>query len=250
MSLTGPTGHPTKWGIPVADIAAGMFAATSVIAALYERHTSGLGRTIDIAMQDCLIAMLTHQATRYLATDMLPPNDYNGHSTIAPYGLFTTADGYVNICVGNDSQYTRMCTVLGFTDLAEDPRYQTNPKRLQHRDELLSALEHRLMERSTRDIIEALESCGVPVGPVRSLDQVFTDAGVQERGMLVTIDVPGHGPARMPNGPWKFDGQSAVARNAPPALGEHTDEVLAEIGVLEGHGIREFAGSVSDKVNS
>ncbi|HEY8828243.1 MAG TPA: CoA transferase, partial [Jatrophihabitantaceae bacterium] len=107
MSLTGAVGQPTKWGVPAGDIAAGMFATTAILAALFERTSSGRGRVVDIAMQDCLVSMLTHQAARYLATGVLPPKDHNGHSAIAPYGLFETADGFVNICVGNDAQFAR-----------------------------------------------------------------------------------------------------------------------------------------------
>ena len=229
MSLTGPVGTPTKWGIPVADIAAGMFAATSIIAALNERHTTGIGRTIDIAMQDCLIAMLTHQATRYLATGDLPPNDGNGHSTIAPYGLYATSDGFVNICVGNDSQYLRMCEALGLTDLAADERFQTNPRRLQHQPELLERLEASLRTFTTDHVITELQLRGVPVGPVRSLDQVFDDPGTKYRDMVLTMSRTESEVVTAPNGPWKFDGLSAEARTPPPRLGEHTAEIVAEL---------------------
>ncbi|MGE2713273.1 CaiB/BaiF CoA transferase family protein [Mycolicibacterium litorale] len=229
MSLTGPKGQPTKWGVPVGDIAAGMFAATAVIAALHRRHSTGTGAAIDIAMQDCLVSMLTHQATRYLATGSLPPNDGNGHSTIAPYGLFATSDGFVNICVGNNSQFQRMCDVLGFEELARDPRYETNPLRLENRESLLSDLTRRLQGFSTHQVITALESCGVPVGPVRSLDQVFSDEDVLARNMVAVVSREDTGEIRLPNGPWRFDGESILPRTAPPTLGQHTAEVRAEI---------------------
>ncbi|WP_032402315.1 CaiB/BaiF CoA transferase family protein [Rhodococcoides fascians] len=229
MSMTGPKGSPTKWGVPVGDISAGMFAATAIIAALHERHRTERGKVIDIAMQDCLISMLTHQATRYLTTDVLPPNDGNGHSTIAPYGLFETSDGFVNICVGNDSQFVRFCAGLGFDDLGADERYRTNPLRLAHRDDLLPDLEKRLTSITTAEVIDKLEACGVPVGPVRNFEQVFDNPEVAERDMLVTVEREGTEPFRLPNGPWRFDGRSAIPRAAPPRLGEHTDEVLAEL---------------------
>jgi crotonobetainyl-CoA:carnitine CoA-transferase CaiB-like acyl-CoA transferase len=230
MAMTGPAGGPTKWGVPVADIAAGMFAATAVIAALYERRGTGVGRTLDIAMQDCLVAMLTHQATRYLATGTVPPNDHNGHSTIAPYGLFTTADGHVNICVGNDAQFRRMCEALGYPDLAADPRYTTNPDRLAHKPALLADLEHRLARERTADVLTRLEVAGVPAGPVSRLDEVFDDPRTAARDMVVTVERDDFGTTRVPNGPWKVDGRSAVVRLPPPHLGEHTAEVLREIG--------------------
>nr|MCW2727732.1 L-carnitine dehydratase/bile acid-inducible protein [Aeromicrobium sp.] len=231
MSLTGPAGSPTKWGIPVADIAAGMFASTAIVAALHERHTTGMGRTIDVAMQDCLIAMLTHQATRYLATGALPPNDVNGHSTIVPYGLFATSDGFVNVCVGNDSQFRRLCTELGFDDLATAERYRTNPLRLRHREELLADLETRIGELTTERVIGSLQAAGVPVGPVRTMAQVFDDPIVKERDMTVTVTRPEYGDVQLPNGPWKFDGQSSRPRLPPPLLGEHTAQIRIELGL-------------------
>jgi formyl-CoA transferase len=230
MAMTGPEGEPTKWGIPIADIGAGMFAATAVIAALHERGRTGLGRDLDIAMQDSLIAMLTHQATRYLATGDVPPNDHNGHSTIAPYGLFATADGHVNICVGNDAQFRRMCRGLGHEDVALDARFATNSLRLRHKDVLLEVLDRRLRCRSTAEVISVLEAEGVPVGPVRAMDEVFADADTAARGMVLAVQREDFGTARVPNTPWKVDGNAPTARLAPPRLGEHTAEVLAEIG--------------------
>ena len=231
MAMTGPSGQPTKWGVPVADIAAGMFAATAVIAALYERTRTGLGRTLDIAMQDSLVAMLTHQATRYLATGAVPPNDHNGHSTIAPYGLFATADGHVNICVGNDSQFRRMCEALDHADLAGDPRYATNPDRLAHKPVLLADLEQRLAREDTARVLTRLEAAGVPAGPVSRMDEVFNDPRTAARDMVVTVEREDFGTARVPNGPWKVDGESSAVRMPPPLLGQHTAEVMRELGL-------------------
>lgn len=226
MSLTGPVGQPVKWGVPAADLAAGMFAATAVAAALYERRESGRGRDLDIAMQDSLVAMLTQQAARYLATGELPPKDFNGHSTIAPYGTFATADGFVNICVGNDAQFQRMCVGLELPELAADPRFTTNPLRLRDQDLLLRLLGERLQTMAADDVIERLEAARVPVGPILDLAQVLHDPDLRRRQMVLAIHRDGYGDSEVVNGPWKVDGQSSVVYRQPPRLGEHTAEVL------------------------
>lgn len=225
MSLTGPDGHPTKWGVPGGDLAAGMFAATAIIAALYDRTSTGRGRVVDIAMQDCLVSLLTHQAANYLATGTLPPNVNNGHTTIAPYGLFETADGFVNVCVGNDAQFARMCAALELPELPADERFHTNPQRLTNRAQLLDILGTTLSERTTADVIERLEQAGVPVGAVRDLAEVFADAGVRARGMVLPIEVDGTGRTEVANTPWHFDGQTSQVNRQPPRLGEHTAEI-------------------------
>jgi crotonobetainyl-CoA:carnitine CoA-transferase CaiB-like acyl-CoA transferase len=229
MSLTGPDGRPTKWGVPAGDIAAGMFAATAIIAALYERRATGRGRDLDIAMQDSLIAMLTHQGARYLTTGELPPKDENGHSAIAPYGMFEASDGYLNICVGNDAQFQRMCEALDLAPLGRDQRFATNSQRLAHKDALLAELGTRLLQLTGAEAITRLERAGVPVGPVNDLAAVLNDPEVRRREMVVPIEREGHGRAEVVNGPWKVDGRSSVVYRQPPRLGEHTEEILAEL---------------------
>ncbi len=236
MSLTGPPDVPVKWGVPAADLAAGMFAATAIVAALYERRASGRGRDLDIAMQDSLVAMLTQHAARYLATDELPPKDFNGHSTIAPYGTFATADGFVNICVGNDAQFQRMCEGLDLEPLATDPRFATNPLRLQAKTDLLELLGNRLAGLGTDDVIARLERARVPVGPIRDLAQVLHDPALRARQMVLPVHREGHGDTEVVNGPWKVDGRTSTVYRQPPRLGEHTDEVLAGLGKTGAHG--------------
>lgn len=229
MSLTGPVGQPTKWGVPVGDIAAGMFAATAIIAALYERRESGRGRDLDIAMQDSLVSMLSHQAARYLATGELPPNDVNAHSAIAPYGIFEVSDGYINVCVGNDAQFLRLCAALDLAKLGLDERFRTNPQRLTHRDELLRPICARLLELTGAEAIGRLEQAGVPVGAVNDLAQVLNDPEVRRRQMVLPIERVGYGTAEVVNTPWKIDGLASAVRRQPPRLGEHTQEILAEL---------------------
>lgn len=229
MSLTGPADQPTKWGVPGGDISAGMFGATAVIAALYQRRATGRGRHLDIAMQDSLVSMLTQHAARYLATGELPPNDVNGHSTIAPYGMFQVSDGYINICVGNDAQFRRMCLALDLPELARDEHFRTNPQRLDRKEELLRVIDEQLGRLTGGEAIERLERAGVPAGAVHDLAEVLSDPEVRRRRMVLPIEREGYGASEVVNTPWKVDGRAATVYRQPPCLGEHTDEVMEEI---------------------
>ncbi|QGG40590.1 CaiB/BaiF CoA transferase family protein [Aeromicrobium yanjiei] len=229
MPMTGPAGEPTKWGVPIADIAAGMFAAAAISSALVERARTGRGRVIDIAMQDSLISMLTHHAARHLATGVVPPSDHNGHATICPYGMFPTADGFVNLCVGNDSQFQRMCAALGRDDLAQDERFATNPLRVANRAVLLGTLTETLAGLATSDAIAALEQVGVPAGAVADIGEALADESTLARDMVMSFDRDDVSGVRVVNTPWKFDGRAPSIRRAPPHLGEHNVDVLSEI---------------------
>ncbi|MDQ1738183.1 MAG: hypothetical protein QOH56_4434 [Pseudonocardiales bacterium] len=226
MHMTGPPGEPTKWGVPVGDIASGMFAATAIVSALFERHRTGQGRVIDIAMQDSLVSMLTHHAARYLSTGAAPRSDHNGHATIAPYGTFRTGDGFINLCVGNDSQFLRMCDALGRPELAADARFGTNPLRVANKQQLVAELNATLSTTTVLDAIAALELAGVPVGPVRDIGQVLEDPSTSERHMLLEFHRDDAGSVRVVNTPWKFDETAPSVRLAPPHLGEHNEEIL------------------------
>ncbi|MGH3666236.1 MAG: CaiB/BaiF CoA transferase family protein, partial [Egibacteraceae bacterium] len=231
MSLTGqPSSGPMKVGVPISDIAAGMFGAHAILAALLQRERTGVGRHIDVAMHDSVVAMLTYQATRLFATGTAPRLEGNHHPTIAPYGMFATADGHVNVCVGNDAQWRRFCEALDAGGLADQERFASNRSRLAHRVELYDAIDRLLAVRTTDDVLARMEQAGVPAGPIRGLDEVFTDPAVQDRDMQLRIDHPRHGELSVPGGPWKLDGVSVRARLAPPMLGQHTREVLAEAG--------------------
>ncbi len=221
MSLTGAPGEPTKWGVPVGDIAAGMFAAYAIAAALYERRETGRGRTIDIAMQDCLVSMLTHHGARYLNGGPVPVTAHNGHPTIAPYGLFHTADGHLNICVGNDSQFQRFCRALDCQHLAADPRFGTNAERLAHRAQLLAEIDAVLSRHTCDAVLEALDAVGVPAGRVADVAEVLDDPATNERGMIIEFERDDCGSARVLNTPCAFDGVRPALRLAPPRLGEH-----------------------------
>jgi crotonobetainyl-CoA:carnitine CoA-transferase CaiB-like acyl-CoA transferase len=236
MSLTGDGhGEPFKAGIPVGDISAGMFAAHAILASLFKRERTGEGGVVDVAMLDSLVAMLSYQATRFFATGVAPLREGNQHATIAPYGAFRTRDGILNVCVGNDLQFQRLCVALEIEHLGIDPRYQTNRLRVQRRDELNHELSEAMRSLTSADLLDRLELAGVPAGPIRTLDEVFADEGVQRRGLQLRVDHPELGRLSVPGGPWRIDGEPVGARLPPPALGQHTAEIL---GGLELGGAR------------
>jgi crotonobetainyl-CoA:carnitine CoA-transferase CaiB-like acyl-CoA transferase len=246
MSITGmPGGPPIKFAVPICDIGAGMFGAHAVLAALFERQRTGHGRQIDIAMQDTAIAMLTFIAGRYFATGIPPGQEGNDHPIITPYGTFATADGYINLSVGNDSLWRRFCESLDAPELAQDPRFATNRDRRAAREEMRAAINPLLARLSSHECLRRLEAAGIPSGPIRKLDEVFADPMVAARDMRVEVEHPGVGPVAVTGAPWKLDGESAAIRRPPPRLGEHTDEVLRELGVHLGDESAETRGDAS-----
>jgi len=232
MSLTGDgAGEPTKAGVPVGDISAGMFAAHGIMAALFKRERTGEGSVVDVAMLDSLVAMLAYQATRFFATGVPPLREGNQHATIAPYGTFPTKDGSLNVCVGNDQQFQRLCAALNAQQLGGDSRYQTNPLRLEHRAELTDDLSKVFRGLTSADLLERLELAGVPAGPIRTLDEVFADEDVQRRALQLRVEHEQLGEVSVPGGPWRIDGEPVSARLPPPVLGQHTAQILEELGL-------------------
>jgi crotonobetainyl-CoA:carnitine CoA-transferase CaiB-like acyl-CoA transferase len=243
MSITGTAeGLPTKLGVPISDIVAGMFAAHSILAALYRREKTGEGALLDIAMQDSVIALLTYQAGRYFATGEPPRREGNHHPTIAPYGTFPTADGYVNISVGNDTQWKRFCAAMSAEDLAGRTQFATNRDRLGARHELHRAIEELLSNLTTEQVLARLEAAGVPSGPIRTLDEVFTDPDVLARKMKVDMEHPTVGKISVTGLPWMIDGAKPEVRRAPPLLGQHTEEVLRDVAGYDQGSIDALTG--------
>lgn len=230
MSLTGdPAGFPTKMGVGITDITSGMFSAIATLGALYEKRQTGRGGYVDVAMHDSAIALLAYQATRYFASGVAPQREGNVHNSIAPYAAFETADGYVNVCAANDTQWQRLCASLSLERLLDDPRFSTNGSRTEHKAELYAVLKDAIRALKTEDLLRDLEEAGVPAGPVRSLDEVFSDESVLSRGMKMTFPTAER-PMSVPGVPWKYDGANADLRLVPPKLGQDTRPVLAELG--------------------
>ena len=223
MTITGPVGQPTKWGVPVGDIATGMFASMGVLAALYDAARTGHGALVEVSMEDSLLAMLTHHGARQLVSDAPIPSTWNSHETIAPYGLFPTSDGHVNICVGNDDQFQRMCGALALEALSHDERFSTNPLRVRYKTDLVDALTAATLTRTTDDVVTALRAAGVPVGEVRNVAEALADPRVRDRGMVLGFSRSDIDHGEVVNTPIRIDGQATRLRLPPPRLGEHSE---------------------------
>ncbi len=236
MSVTGapdgaPGGGPMKVGVAVTDVLTGMYAATAVLAALAHRERSGRGQHVDLSLLDVQVAMLANQAQAYLTTGEPPGRLGNAHPSIVPYQAFATADGHLVLAVGNDGQFARLCAVLGRPALAVDPRFASNAARVEHRAALLAVLEPALAERPSAAWLGALEAAGVPCGPINDLRQVFDDPQVRHRGMRQEVEHPAGGRAALVASPIRLSGTPVALPSPPPTLGQHTDEVLAELGL-------------------
>jgi crotonobetainyl-CoA:carnitine CoA-transferase CaiB-like acyl-CoA transferase len=230
MSVTGfADGPPIKVGPAVGDITAGMFAVHAILAALIERNRTGRGAFIDVALNDALLAMLTHLAGRYFATGEAPGREGNHHATIVPYGTFKVRDGFINLAIGSDAQFRRLCDALDAPELGDDPRFGTNPQRQAGRDALGEEIERRLQARSRDQWLDRLAQHGVPAGPILDVAEAFSSPLAVERGMRVEVEHPVAGRIGQVGTPWKIDGRSGPVRLPPPTLGQHTVEVLREV---------------------
>jgi len=233
MSLTGETeGEPMKVGVAIADVMCGMYATVAILAALRHRDATGEGQHIDLGLVDTQMAWLINQGTNYLTSGKVPVRRGNGHPNIAPYQVYAAADGHVIIAVGNDGQFRRFCDALTLGTLPDDPRFATNPARVANRDALNAVLGPVLASRNAADIITMMEGAGVPAGPVHRLDQVFSSDQAIAREMVVEMTHPASGgTVPMLGNPIKMSRTPVSYRHAPPSFGEHTDEVLAELGI-------------------
>jgi crotonobetainyl-CoA:carnitine CoA-transferase CaiB-like acyl-CoA transferase len=222
-----------KVGVAVTDVLTGMYAATAVLAALAHRERSGRGQRVDLSLLDVQVAMLANQAQAYLTTGEPPGRLGNAHPSIVPYQAFAAADGHLVLAVGNDGQFARLCEVLGRPALAVDPRFTTNASRVEHRAALLEILVPALAERPAAAWISALEAAGVPCGPINDLRQVFEDPQVRHQGMRREVDHPVAGRTALVASPIRLSGTPLEPPVAPPTLGQHTAEVLAELGLVQ-----------------
>ncbi len=234
MSVTGEPGRgPMRAGIPVADLTAGLFAAQGIMAALLEREVSGEGQWVKVSLLASQIAMMDFQAARYLMDGEVPKQAGNDHPTSIPTGVFATADGHVNIAAAGQVIWKRMCTALGLEALAEDPRFAGGAARSDNRMALNAAIAAVTITRSSADWVEALEAAGVPCGPIYSMDQVFADPQVQHLAMAPRVVHPVRGEFAVVGQAVGLSRTPAHIHTATAEAGQHTDEVLREIGYSE-----------------
>jgi formyl-CoA transferase len=246
MSITGerdelPGGGPQKVGIAVTDVLTGMYASLAVTAAIAYRQLTGVGQHIDMALLDTLVAFNANQISNYWCSGEIPRRYGNAHANIVPYEVFAAADGYIILAVGNDGQFASFCRVAGRPELAEDPRFRTNPERVKHRPVLVPIVQEIVRRRTSHDWIESLEAANVPCGPINNMQEVFENAQVRHRGLRVEIPHPAGVPCPTVASPMRFSATPVTHTVPPPRLGQHTHEVLGAVLGLRAEEIARLA---------
>lgn len=234
MSLTGEAdGRPMKIGVGIADVMCGMYATVAILAALHHREKTGQGQYIDLALLDSQVAWLINEGLNYLTSGEVPHRRGTEHANIVPYNVLPCADGHFIIAVGNDRQFQRFCAFAGASELAEDPRFLTNSLRVANRDALYEILPKLTLAKTLDQWVDGLSEIGVPSGPVNTLDRVFADPQILHRGMRVAMPFPGSekGEIEVIGNPIKLSETPVEYRRPPPRVGEHSAEVLAELGL-------------------
>jgi len=231
MSITGlpdgePGGGPMRAGVAVADLFTGMYASVAILAALYRRERTGEGAHLDHALFDTQLAMLANQAENALISGEDPPRQGNTHPNIVPYQPFEAADQPIIIAVGNDRQFGRLAEICGHREWASDPRFATNEARVMHRSQIVALVSEAIRAKRAAEWLDQLEAAGIPAGPINSITQALAGVQAQHRQMVRTIaGIP------LVGSPIRLDGERADSDLPPPALGEHTQEVLATLGL-------------------
>ncbi len=238
QSLSGVaslTGHedspPSKAGVSIGDLVSGLYAVHGILAALYERQRTGRGRRVDIAMLDGLVSLLTYQAGAYLLGGKVPSRMGNKHPSICPFETLRTGDGFLAVCCGNDKQFERFAEAVGVPELAEDPRFATNAARVERRPELIVILERALSAQNGAHWMRVLTAADVPCGPIQTVDAALAHPQLAARGMRPTVAHPTLGELDAVGCAVRFDGAPSFKARPAPLLGQHTDEVLAELGL-------------------
>ena len=231
MSITGLPGQgPVRVGIPVADLTAGIFLAEGILAALLERERSGRGQWVHTSLLEAMVRMLDFQATRWLIGKEIPPQAGNDHPTGIPTGVFRTADGHINIAASGQVMFRRLCQALGVEPLIDDPRFKTPPDRSKNRLALNEELEKALLSRSSQHWVDALNAAGVPCGPILNVKELFEDPQVRHLGLATPVRHPRLGELEVQTPAMTLSRTPGAVRTPAPELGQHTDEILREVG--------------------
>ncbi|KGS07346.1 CaiB/BaiF CoA transferase family protein [Burkholderia pseudomallei] len=241
MALNGEAGRPPlKFGVAVADLFTGMYSAQAILAALYERHATGRGRRIEMALFDCGLMVTSYYGLEALLMGEDPPRYGNAHPSIVPYGVFDAADGPIVITVGNNPQFARFCNVIGRPELAADARFATNIARSANRAALLPEILRELGRRPRAALLAALADAGIPCGEVLGLREALTSERARSAGLVTRQLHPVAGEVDVLAPPYRFDGERLPVRGAPPVLGADTDRVLGEWLGMSGHEIAQL----------
>ena len=238
MSITGesdavPGGGPQKVGVALIDVLTGVYATSAILAALYQRERTGEGQSIDMALLDVQVAALANQASSYLLGGDVPQRIGSGHPSIVPYQPFVCADGHIMLAIGNDGQFVNFCQAAGCASLADDERFKTNPLRVQNRDALVAILESYTKQRTIDEWRELGIQYGFPCGPINTIDRVFEEEQVKARGLQVTVPSNTYGDVDLVANPMRLSKSPVRYNDAPPALGENTNDVLKQLGFDE-----------------
>jgi len=237
MSITGeadhlPGGGPQKAGVAIVDLFTGMYASSAILAAVIHRDRSGEGQYIDMALLDTQVAMLANISSNYLCSGVSPHRWGNAHPNVVPYQTFQTSDSWIIVAVGNDSQFRNFVKAGNREALADDPRFATNPARIEHRAALIPLLVEMVKEKTKAQWITLLEAAGVPCGPINNLQEVFENEQVIARGIEMHVPHPTAGTMKLVASPMRLSKTPVEVRMPPPLLGQHTDEVLRnELGM-------------------
>jgi crotonobetainyl-CoA:carnitine CoA-transferase CaiB-like acyl-CoA transferase len=230
MSITGPVeGPPYRVGVPIVDIAAGMFAATAILAALRAREHTGEGQLVDISLFDAQVALLVNVASNYLIGGAEPRRLGNAHPNIAPYQAFRARDGWFVLAAGSEGLWRKLCDVLERPDLRDDARFATNGDRVANLPALTEALSAVLATRDAAEWLNDLREAGIPCGPINAVPQVFAHPQIEARDMALEVEHPTAGPVRVAGLPYKLSGTPAKVQRPAPLLGQHSEEVLVEL---------------------
>jgi len=241
MGITGePDRPPARVGIPLADLSGGIFSCEAILAALYQRERTGRGCRVETSMFDGMLNLLSYMGTHYLSTGEVPTPQGSAHEFTVPWQAFQAKDGYVVIATRQENFWRKLCVVLGEPGLADDPRFATNPKRIENRALLVPILEDILRTRTVSEWLEKLRAAEVPAAPVNNLDGAFAEPPVAEREMIVEYEHPDVGRVRLPGNPIKFEGMGRTISNPAPRLGEHTDAVLRDLLALPAERIAQL----------